>query len=263
MNILITGNRGFIGSHLSSYLSDDFNIIGVDRKDGQEVMDIKELNSIDYVIHLAAQTSVWNNDYKKIFKDNVLAFVHILNLCKTYGVKFIYASSSCSINITSPYGISKMLNDMYAKHYGVGLRFHNVYGTNSRKDTLLGRCLNNDEILLYNNGENKRHFTYVDDVCKAVKIALTLPDGLYNVVNPTYNTTKEFVTEVQKYKDLKITLTDEVRKYDKKLQIVDTSLPNLVTTPTTIQNGIKQIFENKGILGTVKSKDDSLYLKTL
>lgn len=239
----MTGNRGFIGSHLSSYLSTDFNIIGVDRKDGKEVMDIKELNSIDYVIHLAAQTSVWNTDYKQIIKDNVIAFKHILDLCKASNVKFIYASSSCSINITSLYGLSKFFNDIYAKHYGVGLRLHNVYGTNSRMDTLCGKCLNNEDIILFNNGENKRHFTYVNDVCKAIEESLTLPDGLYNVVNPTPNTTKEFVTEVQKYKYLKVTLTEEVRLNDKEIQNVNALIPNLVTTPTTIEEGIKKIFE--------------------
>lgn len=245
MKILVTGNQGFIGKHLTPYLiSRGYSVIGVDRKDGKEIIDITEeaLNDVDCVIHLAAQTSVWNKDYEQIIKDNILAFMHIFDLCKKLEKKFIYASSSCSINVTSPYGFSKMFDDMYAKDYGVGLRFHNVYGKNSRKDTLLGICLKNDEITLYNNGLNYRYFTYVGDVCECVERAITLPDGLYNVVNPIENSVAEFVDEVKKYKLLKVIKTQEVRQADKERQIVDETHENINKTPTNIREGLRKVF---------------------
>ena len=129
--VLITGHKGFIGSHLVSYLAEKgYAITGIDRIEGKEVSALTEndLAAVDCVVHLAAQTSVWNKDYKAIIEDNILAFMHIFDLCRKLGKKFIYASSSCSVNVTSPYGFSKMFDDMYAKDYGVGLRFHNVYG---------------------------------------------------------------------------------------------------------------------------------------
>ena len=245
MKILVTGNQGFIGKHLTPYLiSRGYSVIGVDRKDGKEVIDITEevLNDVDCIIHLAAQTSVWNKDYEQIIKDNILAFMHIFDLCKKLEKKFIYASSSCSINVTSPYGFSKLFDDIYAKNYGVGLRFHNVYGKDSRKDTLLGICLENDEITLYNEGLNYRHFTYVEDVCKCVEKAIHLPDGLYNVVNPQENSVSDFVGEVKKYKDLRINKTKEIREADKVRQIIDFSHTNLNDRPTDITEGLRRVF---------------------
>lgn len=245
MNILLTGNKGFIGKHLTPYLtSRGYNVIGVDRKEGKEVTGITEegLKEIDCVVHLAAQTSVWNKDYEQTVRDNIIAFIHIFNLCKKLNKKFIYASSSCSVNVTSPYGFSKLFNDIYAEDYGVGLRFHNVYGKDSREDTLLGICLNNNTVTLYNNGLNYRHFTYVGDVCRCVEMALTLPDGLYNVVNPEENSVSEFVDEVRKYRDLEVIKIQEIREADKERQIIDQTHENINKPPTNISEGLKKVF---------------------
>ena len=133
--ILITGHKGFIGSYLYSYLAaKGYDVIGIDRKSGVEVLSVTEddLRDIDIVIHLAAQTSVWNDNIELIENDNIKSFIHIFLLCKKLDKKFIYASSSCSVNITSMYGLSKRFDDEFVKLYGwdkcVGLRFHNVYG---------------------------------------------------------------------------------------------------------------------------------------
>ena len=250
MKVLITGNNGFIGTHLSEYLKNrNHEIIGIDRKENKEVLDITEndLNDIDIVIHLAAQTSVWNEDIKLIANDNVIAFIHIFSLCKKLNKRFIYASSSCSINITSMYGLTKHFDDLFVEIYGwnecIGLRFHNVYGKDSRKDTLLGICLSDDNIKLYNNGLNYRHFTYIDDVCKGVEKAFSLPKGLYNIVNPEENSVLEFVNEIKKYKDINITLTNEKRDLDKERQIIDDTHLNLIANDfTNISSGLKNVF---------------------
>lgn len=250
MKILITGNKGFIGSHLQQYLTDkNHQIIGVDRKDNKEVMDVTEndLSDVDIVIHLAAQTSVWNTDINQIIEDNIKAFTHIFLLCKKLNKKLIYASSSCSVNITSMYGLSKYFDDIFSQIYEydnyVGLRFHNVYGKNSRKDTLIGICLNEDEINLYNNGLNYRHFTYIEDVCKSIEKAFTLNKGIYNVFNPEENSTLEVTTEMQKYKPIKINLLNEKRELDKTKQKIDNTHINLLENNyTPVFEGIYKIF---------------------
>ena len=145
------------------------------------------------------------------------------------------------------YGITKRFQDMYAKKhfwYGcVGLRLHNVYGKNSRKDTLLGICLNNDEIVLYNNGQNKRHFTYVDDVCKCIEKSFYLRGGFYNVYNPEENTVEEFVDEVSKYKSIVKIKINKKRKKDKKIQKVDKTDNLLECSCDSIEEGIRNVFE--------------------
>lgn len=246
MKILLTGDKGFIGRHLSSYLvGRGYEVVGVDRVDGKEVNNLTkmDLKDVKVVVHLAAQTSVWNNDYKQIFKDNVVAFIHILNLCRELGIKFIYASSSCSINITSAYGFSKYVDDKICRRYGVGLRLHNVYGENSREDTLMGICQKEDKIVLYNDGKNLRHFTYVEDVCRCIEKSFSLPDGLYNVVNIEENSVEEFVEEVKKFKNIEVTKVGEKRLKDKERQVVDFSLVNLLDFPTRIREGITKTFK--------------------
>lgn len=250
MTILITGSSGFIGTHLAKYLKKSHKVIGVDRKEGKEVLDITEddLKDIDIVIHLAAQTSVWNENIKLIENDNIRSFIHIFQLCKKLNKRFIYASSSCSINITSMYGLSKHFDDVFAKIYGwkdcIGLRFHNVYGKDSRNDTLLGICLNNDSIKLWNNGLNYRHFTYIDDICKGIEKAFTLKQGLYNIVNPQENSVIEFVNEVKKYKDIGIILLEEKRNLDKERQKIDDTHLNLIQDNfISIEEGLKKVFK--------------------
>lgn len=250
MKVLITGSKGFIGTHLMEYLSKKrYEVIGYDRIDGKEILNLteKDIENVDCVVHLAGQTNVWNTNYKKIYEDNVKAFKHILNLCKSLGKKFVYAGSSCSINITSMYGITKRFQDIYAKKhfwYGcVGLRLHNVYGKNSRKDTLLGICLSNDEIVLYNNGQNKRHFTYIDDVCRCIEKSFYFGGGFYNVYNPEENTVEEFVDEVSKYKSIVKIKINKKRKKDKKIQKVDKTENLLEDSCDNIEEGIRNVFE--------------------
>lgn len=251
MNILVTGSVGFVGKALCPYLIDKgHNVFGCDRLLGNEVLDITKeqliKDKIDCIIHLAAQTSVWNEDLMLIENDNIKSFIHIFKLAKDLDLKFIYASSSCSINVTSMYGLSKQFDDSFIELYKhnkcVGLRFHNVYGPNSRENTLLGICMKQDSVLLYNKGNNIRHFTYIEDVCKGIENALTLPSGLYNICNPEVTTTLDFCNEVAKYKKLWVIPTDELRPLDKSEQLVDNTKPSAINNYTTYKDGLKKIF---------------------
>ena len=239
MRIMITGSEGYIGKHLQYYFKD---FVGIDRKTGKNVQDIteKDLEGIECVIHLAAQTSVWNTDYQQIIEDNIKAFTHIFFLCKHLNIKFIYASSSCSVNATSLYGISKRYDEMLSAtyNYGVGVRFHNVYGGAGRENTLYGICLNNKEVKLWNKGLNVRHFTYIDDICRGIIAAMTLPSGVYNICNPQQNTTLQFCQEIQKHKPLDIILLPEKRNLDKETQLVE-NIPNILEDFVSIEAGIR------------------------
>lgn len=242
--ILITGSEGFIGKHLAARLS---NITRIDRKIGYEVLDLteKDLEGVDCVIHLAAQTSVWNADYQQIIDDNIKAFSHIFFLCRKMGIKFIFTSSSTAINATSLYGITKAFDEQLATvyNYGVGLRLHNVYGPNSREDTLLGICLKNDTVTLYNNGQNIRHFTYIEDVCMGIVMAMYKPDGIYNICNPSPCSTYDFCKEVQKYKPLDIKLIPDIRELDRESQRIDQDTPSLLNKYVQVDEGILKIFK--------------------
>ena len=248
--ILVTGSKGFIGTHLCKYLEErGYSVVGLDRLDHKDVMCISasNLQDVDYVVHLAAQTSVQNTNLRLIERDNIGAFVHIFELCRYLNKRFIFASSSCAYNVTSMYGISKQFDEQFAKLYSwpgcVGLRFHNVYGKDSRKNTLPEICLNSDQVVLYNSGQNYRHFTYIDDVCYSIERAFELPAGLYNVYNPEKSSTLDFANEVKRHKSLAISLISEKIERDKEEQEVEESVPNLIADHYhTLSQGISKIF---------------------
>jgi len=104
MNILITGARGFIGSHVYSYLkTKDYNVKGID----EDILDRKALEphfkDIDYVIHAAGKVkeAVNNEDYHKV---NVKGTDNVIDFCMDNGCRLIHLSSVARF---APYGRSK------------------------------------------------------------------------------------------------------------------------------------------------------------
>src|SRR5699024_4152418 len=144
--VIVTGSEGFIGKVLClELLKRGVEVIRVDRKNGYEASDIGELlknGGIDCVFHLAAQTSVFNENLEQIRKDNIDTFMRVANACNQYHVKLVYASSSTANpeNTTSMYGISKYFDEQYASIYckaATGCRLYNVYSPTPRERTLL------------------------------------------------------------------------------------------------------------------------------
>ena len=153
--IIVTGSEGFIGKALCRELSKrGVEVIGIDRKNGTEASNVHELlkkGDIDCVFHLAAQTSVFNENLEQIRKDNIDTFMSVANACNLYRVKLVYASSSTAnpVNTTSMYGISKHFDEQYASVYcktATGCRLHNVYSPNPRERPLLWFLLNEERV---------------------------------------------------------------------------------------------------------------------
>lgn len=236
-NIVVTGSDGFIGTHLVKELkkNPNNNVFEIDRKHGEDLNYLDELlqtHEIDIIYHLAAQTSVFNNDVTQVIRDNIIGFVKVVNLCNLYKIKLIYTSSSTAHpnNVTSIYGLSKLFDEKYASMYcdfATGVRLHNVYDDdNPREGTLMWHVLNDDKITLYNNGDNKRHFTHVNDVVKCLINVSNSTDKLLNCYNPQVQSTKEFVEEHNKY-NKEVILLDVVREFDKQEQVIDETIPNI------------------------------------
>ncbi len=253
MKVIVTGSEGFIGRALAAHLRDNgAEVIGIDRKNGVEVMEYfdtaRRLRRFDAVFHLAAQTSVFNNDREQIEHDNIRSFMSVCDACRYVGVKLVYASSSTANdgNFTSLYGISKRFDEEYARCYNphaTGIRFHNVYGPSPRQGTLLWYLLNQDSVKLYNNGENVRHFTYIEDIVRSIIYCRTSDRELVNAANPELTLTLKLAQIVSKYKYLDIELVSEKRDFDRVEQSVNNSIFTVPLPYTSVGEGIRKIFE--------------------
>jgi UDP-glucose 4-epimerase len=107
MKILITGSKGYLGSEFISRYSNDFEIVGFDLKDGDELLDYQHLSQkmkgCDQVVHLAAipKPNI-EKSFSDYFDNNVKGTFNVLKAALENNVKrVIYASS------TSVYGIEK------------------------------------------------------------------------------------------------------------------------------------------------------------
>ena len=163
MNILITGARGFIGSHLVKSLP-EHNVVTWDK----DIKDFYLDDTINFVVHLAALANVRQSlENPEIYWTvNVEYSKRIFNACKN--IPMVYASSSCAKEWwLSPYGTTKKTMEELAHDGHVGLRFTTVWGDGTRDNMLMGRIKN--KTLKYKTN-HIRDFIHVSDVVSAIKL---------------------------------------------------------------------------------------------
>jgi len=176
----------------------------IDLADRSAVADLFADHKPDGVINLAAQAGVRHSlkaphDY---VDSNIVGFVNILEGCRQTDVKHLVYASSSSVYGTnahmpfsvhdrvdhpiSLYAASKRANELMAHTYShlfgfptTGLRFFTVYGPWGRPDMALflftKAILAGQPIDVFNNGEMKRSFTYIDDIVEGVIRTLDTP----------------------------------------------------------------------------------------
>lgn len=176
MRILLTGSRGlkpgFIGGTFALNYSDKYDITEY-TGDIRQAKNI-DLTNFDMVVHLAALAGVRRSHEipEEYWETNVKASSYIFESCEKFGVPIVYASSSSIYEWwLSPYATTKYAMEQIAPHFSIGLRFHTVYGPNSRTDMLYDKLLKRDPNLTYLTNHT-RDWTHVDDVCSAIDICI-------------------------------------------------------------------------------------------
>ncbi|WKN33497.1 NAD-dependent epimerase [Porifericola rhodea] len=176
---------------------DSFTFHKIDLLEKDRIDQLFEQERFHYIVNLAAQAGVRYslvNPYAYI-DANVTGFLNILEACRHFPVEHLVYASSSSVygantkmpfsihhNVDHPvslYAATKKSNELMAHTYSnlydiptTGLRFFTVYGPYGRPDMALflftKAILDDEPIKVFNNGEMKRDFTYVDDIVEGI-----------------------------------------------------------------------------------------------
>ena len=221
-------------------LQRDWNFVKGNIADKATIEKLFTENKFSVVVNLAAQAgvrySITNPD--AYIESNIIGFYNILEACRHHEVEHLVYASSSSVygsnkkipystddkvdNPVSLYAASKKSNELmahaYSKLYNIpstGLRFFTVYGPAGRPDMayfgFTNKLVKGETIKIFNYGNCKRDFTYVDDIVEGVvRIMQHAPekqngeDGLpippykvYNIGNNHPENLLDFVTILQ------------------------------------------------------------------
>lgn len=179
----------------------NFSFIPKSIREKDRIEEIFKDHKIDSIIHLAARAGVRPSikEPLKYRETNVVGTLNMLQLAKEYGVrKFIFGSSSSVYGNQSkipfneedschtpesPYAASKRACELFCYNYSklcdmdiVVLRFFTVYGPRNRPDMAVFKFAKSikegNPIILYNQGELLRDFTFIDDIKNGVLASL-------------------------------------------------------------------------------------------
>jgi UDP-glucuronate 4-epimerase len=194
----------------------------IDLKDRSKIQDFFKKHKPQRVVNLAAQAGVrYSLENPNSYIDsNLIGFANILEGCRNNEVEHLVYASSSSVygaNTTMPFSVhdnvdhplslyaaTKKANELMAHSYShlyklptTGLRFFTVYGPWDRPDMALQKfakaIVNNEIIKVYNHGNHKRDFTYIDDIVEGVIRVLdkpALPNQNWSSDNPDPATSK-------------------------------------------------------------------------
>lgn len=218
----------------------NFTFIRGDLANAAEIEKIFDRIHPEIVVNLAAQAGVrYSIEHPDVYiESNIIGFYNILEACRHYNPQHLVFASSSSVyggnkkvpfstddkvdNPVSLYAATKKADELlahaYAKLYDLpttGLRFFTVYGPAGRPDMayfgFTNKLINGETIQIFNYGNCKRDFTYVDDIVEGVIRVMAKPpkkkkgeDGLpippykiYNIGNSHPENLLDFVRILQ------------------------------------------------------------------
>ncbi len=202
---LITGARGFIGSNLYQSLIESrdkakpglFENWEIDIFEGDICQEIKLKEHYSVIYHLAANTDPRHPSNLEMHRTNVEGFMNVLNFAMKNEARLIYASTAAQYGSyeKTAYADSKAAIDVLSRLYYseikiVGLRFVNVFGPGEAAKGKNASMITNWALQLLANKvpqafkeerRTKRDYVYVKDAVKALRYALGMPSGVYDV----------------------------------------------------------------------------------
>lgn len=232
--------KSFRLSQIEEIALDNWIFVKGDLSDSVLMDELFRQYRFDVVVNLAAQAGVrYSIDHPDAYiESNVIGFYNILECCRRYPVEHLVYASSSSVyganakvpystqdKVDAPvslYAATKKTNELmahaYSKLYNIpstGLRFFTVYGPAGRPDmayfSFTNKLIEGKDIQIFNFGNCKRDFTYVDDIvegvfrvmecapeCREGEDGLPLPPyRVYNIGNNNPENLLDFVQILQ------------------------------------------------------------------
>ena len=210
MKILVTGHKGFIGSHMAQYLQHKgHEVEGFDYVENV----VPTVEPYDWVVHCGAISDTTERDVDKVWKHNYEFTLRLLQICDHYGTNIQIASTAAvygplkkemfsetdPVYPQTPYAWSKYLIDKFLLDNDItqfkmnvqSFRYFNVYGP---REPLKGQYApvvglfkrmkeSGEKLTIVGDGEQRRDFTYVKDVVRANIMASDskVYHGLFNI----------------------------------------------------------------------------------
>ena len=203
----IDGKKAEGGTAVQSTVYPTYRFIRLDLEDRQGLEELFEKERFEVVCHLAAQAGVRYSltNPQSYVDSNITGFLNLLESCRHQGPQHLVFASSSSVyglnekypfstadNVDHPislYAASKKANELMAHTYShlfhipiTGLRYFTVYGPWGRPDMALflftKAILEDRPIEVFNHGNMKRDFTYIDDIVTGtIKVLDKPPQG--------------------------------------------------------------------------------------
>jgi UDP-glucuronate 4-epimerase len=193
-----------------------FTFIKMDLIEEDKLLDLFEKQNFDVVFHLAAQAGVrYSIDNPKTYiESNIIGTFNILEQIRKHPRIRLYYASSSSVygnseevpfttsdrtdNPVSLYAATKKSTEVLAESYVnlynlnlTGLRFFTVYGPWGRPDmayfSFTKKIMSGEEILIFNNGNLERDFTYIDDIISPLISLMNYDNGNESVGHRIFN----------------------------------------------------------------------------
>lgn len=212
----------------------DMKLISHSVEDSFFLADLVRKEEISHIVHLAAQAGVRYSlqEPASYIRANIDGFLSVLEAARSRpSVVTVYASSSSVYGTnrkipfaeedvtdtpTNLYGATKKANELMAHAYHhlfqiplIGLRFFTVYGPWGRPDmsyfSFATKMMKGEPIELYDGGNLRRDFTYVDDVVSGIIAAMSTPKSfaIYNLGNSHSERVSSLVAQLEAHLQVK------------------------------------------------------------
>ncbi|MFC2094599.1 NAD-dependent epimerase/dehydratase family protein [Bacteroidota bacterium] len=250
MKILITGSSGFVGKYLVSALNKKgHSLIKADITDGIDLTDwnqVKKIKKFDIVYHLAAISYV-PQSYKDpgiFYNINLISTLNILELCRLYNAKMIFASSYVygkpkylpineehPVEAINPYAESKIIGERlcsaYNRDFGIDtviVRPSNIYGKGLNENFLIPTIIKqipSGKIIL-KDPRPKRDFIFISDLIEFYTkiIETNISNEIINCGSGISYSVEDITNMVAQMLKYKIEVV--FNKSDRKIEVMET-----------------------------------------